>query len=109
MSKTAIATCNYCGARAALVLSGTTSHELACSSCGAPLHNLKKLKSGQVDAAAHRPPRKGRKGARIDGHSTPLAQFEAALRKPKKRKHQKKSTGRKLFGEAFDLLGDIFD
>ena len=40
---TKIATCCYCGTRAALVLSGKTRHELACSSCGAPLHELKKL------------------------------------------------------------------
>ena len=38
-----IATCCYCGTRAALVLRGSKRHELACSSCGAPLHDLKRL------------------------------------------------------------------
>jgi hypothetical protein len=38
-----IATCCYCGTRAALVLRGNDRHELSCSSCGAPLHNLKML------------------------------------------------------------------
>lgn len=38
---TKIATCCYCGKRAALVLTGTVRHELACSACGAPLHDLK--------------------------------------------------------------------
>jgi len=38
-----IVTCCYCGTRAALVLTGKTRHELACSSCGAPLHDLKML------------------------------------------------------------------
>ncbi|MEM6308225.1 MAG: hypothetical protein AAF701_09600, partial [Pseudomonadota bacterium] len=38
-----IATCCYCGTRAALVLKGDIQHELACSSCGAPLHNLKHM------------------------------------------------------------------
>ena len=40
---TKIATCCYCGARAALVLKGRERHELACANCGAPLHELKKL------------------------------------------------------------------
>ena len=40
-----VTTCCYCGTRAALVLSGTTRHELACGSCGAPLHVIKKLRS----------------------------------------------------------------
>ena len=40
-----IATCCYCGTRAALVLTGRDRHELACSSCGAPLHDLKMLKA----------------------------------------------------------------
>jgi len=43
--QTKIATCCYCGTRAALVLKGRDRHELACSSCGAPLHEMKKLPS----------------------------------------------------------------
>jgi len=38
-----IATCCYCGTRAVLKLTGTTSHELACASCGAPLRFLKPI------------------------------------------------------------------
>ena len=38
-----IATCCYCGTKAALVLRGKDSHELSCGSCGAPLHDLKRL------------------------------------------------------------------
>ena len=34
---TKIATCCYCGTRAALVLTGKHRHELSCSGCGAPL------------------------------------------------------------------------
>lgn len=37
------ANCCYCGAKAALVLRGKDSHELSCVSCGAPLHDLKRL------------------------------------------------------------------
>ena len=38
-----IATCCYCGTKAALVLRGKDSYELSCGSCGAPLHDLKRL------------------------------------------------------------------
>ena len=38
-----IATCFYCGTKAALVLRGKVIHELSCGSCGAPLHDLKRL------------------------------------------------------------------
>ena len=38
-----IATCSYCGTKAALVLRGKDSHELSCGSRGAPLHDLKRL------------------------------------------------------------------
>jgi len=38
-----IATCCYCGTKAALILRGKDSHELSCGSCGAPLHDLKRL------------------------------------------------------------------
>ena len=37
-----IATCCYCGAKAALVLRGKVSHELSCAPCGAPLRDLKR-------------------------------------------------------------------
>ena len=40
-----IATCCYCGSRAALVLKGKVRHELACSNCGAPLHEMKMLRT----------------------------------------------------------------
>ena len=102
-----IATCCYCGTRAALVLKGEGRHELACSACGAPLHDLKMLrmdKSGDRDLV--RPSRTRvraenpvRGGKWDDGprHS-----------KPRKRK-RRKTMMKKLFEEAFDLIEDIFD
>ena len=48
-----IATCCYCGTKAALVLRGQTEHELACSSCGAPLSVMKHLKSAQAPEMHH--------------------------------------------------------
>lgn len=91
-----IVTCCYCGSRAALVLKGKTTHELACSSCGAPLHDLKMLP-------------KHRSGDR--------ELFDGAKRKGKpskpeawgKKKKKKKSLGRFLLSEAFDVLEDILD
>lgn len=97
-----IATCVYCGTRAALVLTGTTRHELACSSCGAPLHDLKMLKSNHVEDRSRVKP-------------SPLHDWDAGQRpaKSKKKKHRRKK--RKSFfrdvilDEALDFIEDIFD
>ncbi len=94
-----IATCCYCGTRAALVLRGSDRHELACSSCGAPLRHLKMLK-------AEHPGRK----TLVKGHrDAPYARpAKPKYEKPRKRK-KRKTIGRKILSEAFDLLDDIFD
>ena len=94
MQTTKIATCTYCGTRAALVLRGETRHELACSSCGAPLHEMKQLHPAQPVKASQAKPAKSVKPAK--------------MKKPKKQK-KKKSLSRRFFGEAFDLIEDIFD
>jgi len=104
MPNTKIATCCYWGTRAALVLNGSQTHELACSSCGAPLHDLKKLRADAVRPEAHRMPQKGRKGKRRAVHS-PFDLVETALRQSSKKRKRKKG----LLHEAFDLLDDIFD
>lgn len=99
MPSTKIATCSYCGTRAALVLD-RGRHELACSSCGAPLHELKQLRPEAVDrnAPRHRPT-----------SSEKEAKTRAkALRKAQK-KRSKKSLGKKAAKGLFDLLEDIFD
>nr|WP_254439964.1 hypothetical protein [Ruegeria atlantica] len=87
-----IATCCYCGTRAALVLRGKERHELSCSSCGAPLHDLKMLPKRKAapsktvrSAVSHTPPRKA------------------------KRKKKKKSMFSRVFDEALDVIEDIFD
>jgi len=87
---TKIATCCYCGTRAALVL-GADRHELMCSSCGAPLHALKQL------------PRDDRRepAPRVQARPSPSL-------KTKPRKKRKKLI-KKVFEEAFDILEDIFD
>ncbi|MDU8912869.1 hypothetical protein [Aestuariicoccus sp. MJ-SS9] len=105
---TKIATCSYCGARAALVLKGQVRHELACASCGAPLHDMKMLRADAVDpdAAIHRPAR-----PRREVHATPLPAWEKERRKdPRKvKKKKRKSLAKRFFEEAFDAIEDIFD
>ncbi len=100
---TKIATCNYCGTRAALVLTGAVRHELACSGCGAPLHDLKLM------PAARGSERKTSKPARYGGHDRyDRPDTPKPARKPPKRK-KRKSTARWILGEAVDLIEDIFD
>ncbi|GFE52538.1 hypothetical protein So717_42910 [Roseobacter cerasinus] len=100
---TKIATCCYCGTRAALTL-GRNRHELACSRCGAPLHEMKRLPEhhpGKVELVR---PSAIRQSA--------ADQHRVKYKKTKKRhKPQKKRKGlmRQLFEEAFDVIEDIFD
>ncbi|SNS20654.1 hypothetical protein [Antarctobacter heliothermus] len=101
MGTTKIATCCYCGTRAALVLRGEVRHELSCASCGAPLHNMKHLK-----AAATSPGRKDTKGPRKTAR--PASPAERKVRQ-KPRKKKSKGLAHRFFDEAFDLLDDIFD
>jgi len=51
---TKIATCNYCGARTLLQPMARGGHELACGSCGAPLHEMKWLKAPVPDQPVKR-------------------------------------------------------
>jgi hypothetical protein len=92
---TKIATCCYCGTRAALVLDGAR-HELTCSSCGAPLHNLKQVPKAKVNSGHHDFVR----NAKYTSEPKPKH-----AKKPKKRKSLK----RRFFEEAFDVLGDLLD
>lgn len=102
---TKIATCCYCGTRAALVLRGRDRHELACRACGAPLHELKQLKrpaSAPDRTAGHparrrSPPRAGY--AEFPRHEKPMPKYA----------RRRKSRGRRLLSEVFDLIEDLFD
>ena len=101
--QTKIATCCYCGTRAALVLKGKDRHELACSGCGAPLHDLKAL----------RPP-EARSGPReLVKPSRSRRTVETRPKPGKYKKSKKKKKNGKRFGDfledAFDAIEDIFD
>lgn len=103
MPATKIATCCYCGTRAALVLSGRNQHELACSSCGAPLHDLKMLPKREK-AARKSEPHLPRPGA--SSHERAMAKYDR--KKPKKKK-KSKSFARSALSEIFDIIEDIID
>lgn len=91
-----IATCSYCGTRAALVL-GAGRLELTCSACGAPLHALKMLPVGPQPAPA----------TAVDHRKPPKVRPEKA-KKPKAPKRRKGLFARVL-DEAMDMVEDIFD
>ena len=91
-SPSKIATCCYCGTRAALVLKGQQRHELSCSSCGAPLHDLKMVpKRKLTETKVKNDTRKS-----------------TATYKKKKQK-KKKSVFSRVLDEAWDVIEDIFD
>ena len=96
-----MATCCYCGTRAALVLKGKERHELACSNCGAPLHELKMLRSDATQNSVTMRP-----AAIMNQHR------ERQYTKPRKRRKQRSLAQRfmeEFWDKAEDLLDDIFD
>ena len=102
-----IATCCYCGTRAALVLRGKGRHELSCSSCGAPLHNLKMLPVSSGETS-------GRGAARAATPTRPTPKPSHPKQphpKPRKvdRKRRRKGLFRKVLEEVWDEIEDIFD
>ena len=88
---TKIATCCYCGTRAALVLTGKHRHELSCSGCGA-LHDLKMLpkdRTGDREILHDRPQKSGKPRSRS-------------------RKRRNRKFIWQILEEAFDTLEETF-
>lgn len=102
-----IATCCYCGSRAALVLTGETRHELACATCGAPLHEMKMLRS---DARGERelvhPSAIRSYPKRSKGHRAPKKSYNSSKRSAKSRF---KSAFWDMAEDVFEEVFDIFD
>lgn len=93
-----IATCCYCGTRAALTLRGRERHELSCSTCGAPLHEMKMLRTdamGERELVRPSPVRSGSK-RRSDYRS-------------KRKKKKQKSLSQRFMEEVWDAAEDFFD
>lgn len=94
-----IATCCYCGTRAALVLRGKERHELSCSTCGAPLHDMKMLRSEHS----------GRKGTVKPSPVRRVPSPSKGGYVGRTRKKKRKNIGRWFLEEAWDAIEDIFD
>jgi len=95
---TKIATCSYCGTRSVLHLSGKVQHELACTSCGARLHEMKHLR---------KPAKVEPRPAKVTHHRPAQTQS----RKTRKRRRPEPLIRRMadLFEDIFDEIEDIFD
>jgi hypothetical protein len=103
MGATKIATCCYCGTKAALVLRGKDRHELTCGKCGAPLHALKMLpmSASRPTAPAATPSRPAPR-QRVDQHS------ERVVSRPTKRR-KTNSFGRKVMSGIWDVIEAVGD
>jgi len=105
-----IATCCYCGTRAALVLD-EARHELACSACGAPLHDLKALpvREARADKGARKakpkPSRPVRPPHGWEDSAPPPGRIARAPKRKKSRKRRIKS----FLEDVFDAIEDIID
>ncbi|WP_375551645.1 MULTISPECIES: hypothetical protein [Rhodophyticola] len=95
---TKIATCCYCGSRTMLKLTARGGHELACGSCGAPLHEMKALKQTESPAVKRSPSQAG-----------PYVEYVHGPPRRKTKRKRRKPMWKKAFEEAFDLVEDIFD
>jgi len=99
-----IATCSYCGTRAALVFDKGL-HELTCRACGAPLHEMKSLpqqtdkKRKKVENATSPRPRATYEEPRGEWRDWPA----------RKRKKRRKPIARRMLEEIWDVVEDIFD
>ncbi|MCK0097382.1 hypothetical protein MWU60_17525 [Yoonia sp. F2084L] len=103
MGATKIATCCYCGTKAALVLRGKDKHELACGNCGAPLRKLKMLpkQTGHTTVATPAPARNNKR-KRVEKYP------EYGDDRPKKRK-KSKGFGQRMVSGLWDVVEDVVD
>ncbi|WP_113911215.1 hypothetical protein [Roseovarius dicentrarchi] len=124
-----IATCCYCGTRAALVLRGEGRHELSCAACGAPLHDMKAIPQSRSDAAtrssaAGQGTRRRAPGKAPGSRATPakvaakprqrrkLPRYDDDHDDDRRAPRRRKSGSRflsKAFEEIWDVVEDIFD
>jgi hypothetical protein len=118
MHQTKIATCSYCGRRQTLRPLAREGHELACSACGAPLHEMKWLKAPEAEATNSGNKSRKRSAKRRPPHPAPvpggawgegrLPEWQGVARRRKKSRKRKSLWG-EIFEEAFDVIEDIFD
>lgn len=99
---TKIATCSYCGRRQALQMTARGGHELACGSCGAPVHEMKWLKAPDPANPRKRSPR----APAPHGRPLPPMPEDRLPPRPVKRR---KPLWRRALGEAWDLIEDVVE
>lgn len=104
-----IATCSYCGTRAALVFD-EGMHELTCRACGAPLHEMKMMpqvaeRKPQKPKGDHAKKYKDRRASRSEETRKEWRDWPAKKRRKKRRKP---ILGR-VFEELWDVVEDIID
>ncbi|WP_338550710.1 hypothetical protein [Roseovarius phycicola] len=104
-----IATCSYCGTRAALVFDEGL-HELTCRACGAPLHEMKfmphpsdKVEKRRRDA---KPDRQTSRRRPVPEHMRREWRDWPARKRPKRRR---KPIAKRMLEELWDVVEDIFD
>ncbi len=115
-----IATCCYCGTRAALVLRREGRHELSCAACGAPLHEMKAIPQPRSGSATRKSG--AGQGTRRRAPAKPMPVKPVAKAQPRRAApdydddrrapRRGKSRGRllrKAFEEIWDVVDDIFD
>ena len=91
-----------------LQLNARGGHELACGTCGAPLHEIKAMPLNHTRAKPDKT-RTAAKGLPPMGHgSQPKKRSDPPSRKSKSKPKKKKGWAYWL-GEAIDEIGDIFD
>ena len=92
-----IATCCYCGTRAALVLKDMPGgrHELGCAACGAPLREMKAIPSAHPPGEVH--------------GTVPPSRVRGTKPGRKRKKAGRMAFGAWLLKEIVDEIEDIFD
>ncbi|MCR9147987.1 MAG: hypothetical protein NXH74_12420 [Rhodobacteraceae bacterium] len=103
-----IATCSYCGTRAALIFD-EGRHELVCRACGAPLHEIKSMpQSPDKKRKKYAPGAAERQRTRREVEAEIRGERPAGPSRPRRRK-PRKTLGRRVFEELWDVVEDIFD
>jgi recombinational DNA repair protein (RecF pathway) len=97
---TKIVTCCYCGARAALVMAKQGRHELACSRCAAPLHDLKMLPIAKTPA---------KKVERELIKPSPVRKAKGTERRKSKASYSKRKKSKPGFKFIKDFFEDAFE
>lgn len=106
-----IATCSYCGTRAALILN-QGRQELVCSACGAPLHDMKALpKADHAHANAPlftaAPKRAGRRRRVKVDWAAERAHAPGKEPKRKPRRKPRKSLAYRVIDDLWDDIEEI--